>query len=300
MKTPLVTIGVPTYNRANHFLRNVVENALGQTYENLEVLVSDNCSTDHTPEVVGSFRDSRVRYVRQERNLGQIGNSNFLVQEARGDYLLVLHDDDRIDPDFIETCVAAAAGHPQVGLIVTGSRIINNDNKVIATKHNETAGLPADEFIFRYYQRRLHLFLCCCLFGTSTLRNVGGFGLDYAQLHDVAAEFLCAAKGHRIDVPDLKADFREHEESETSAARLDAWCRSSLVLLDLACSLVGPRSDELRRIGLETCTNRNYRLALRAPTPWQRVRGMWTVLRHFGWRHFPQRKHLNQMLSGRR
>ena len=60
MKNPLVTIGIPTYNRANANLLAVINAALNQTYENLQVLVGDNASSDHTPELVTSINDPRL------------------------------------------------------------------------------------------------------------------------------------------------------------------------------------------------------------------------------------------------
>ena len=62
---PLVTIGIPTYNRGDGYLREALESALAQTYENLEIVVSDNCSTDNTGEVVEAYDDPRVSYFRQ-------------------------------------------------------------------------------------------------------------------------------------------------------------------------------------------------------------------------------------------
>ena len=57
---PLVSIAVPTYNRANSFLKESLASAINQTYQNIEVIVSDNCSTDNTELVVKSFNDSRL------------------------------------------------------------------------------------------------------------------------------------------------------------------------------------------------------------------------------------------------
>ena len=119
---PLVTIGIPTYNRANRSLRSALKCALGQTYSNLEIVVSDNCSTDHTEDVVGSYRDSRIRYIRHQENIGPANNFNYCANVARGSFFQLFHDDDLIDSDFIETCIDAIAGRPDVGFVrVRGS-----------------------------------------------------------------------------------------------------------------------------------------------------------------------------------
>jgi glycosyltransferase involved in cell wall biosynthesis len=116
MKTyPLVTIAIPTYNRADGYLRQTLESALNQTYPNLDILVSDNCSVDDTAKLVTSFPDPRIRYIKHQVNVGQTNNFNFCLREAKGDYFLLLPDDDLIDHDFVETCIEAAERPPETG-----------------------------------------------------------------------------------------------------------------------------------------------------------------------------------------
>ena len=93
---PLVTIAIPTYNRANGYLKNAIECALKQTYRNIEVVISDNCSSDNTEEVVKGYTDPRIRYFRQSANIGANNNFNFCLEKAQGSYFLLFHDDDSI------------------------------------------------------------------------------------------------------------------------------------------------------------------------------------------------------------
>src|SRR5215813_12822113 len=123
--SPLVTIAIPTYNRGGSYLPQALQSALGQTYPNLDIIVSDNCSPDHTADYVRSIADQRLRYFRHEPSIGHKGNYNFCVQQAKGDYLLLLHDDDAIDKDFVSSCIDAAAGTSNVGVIRTGIRRID-------------------------------------------------------------------------------------------------------------------------------------------------------------------------------
>jgi hypothetical protein len=90
---PLVTFVVPCYKYA-HLLGKCVGSILAQDYENFEVLIMDNCSPDNTPEVAQSFRDSRVRHIRNDSNLGPTRNFNKGVTLARGKYVWVLSADD--------------------------------------------------------------------------------------------------------------------------------------------------------------------------------------------------------------
>lgn len=95
MANPLVSICVPTYNRAA-WLRDGLKSICGQDYSPLEILISDNGSDDETEEVgrEAARSDPRVRYVRHPENLGVYGNHNFCIEESRGELLSSFHDHD--------------------------------------------------------------------------------------------------------------------------------------------------------------------------------------------------------------
>jgi glycosyltransferase involved in cell wall biosynthesis len=119
MDEPLVSICIPTYNRAA-MIGKAIESALDQTYRNIEVIVVDNASSDDTTSVVAAYKDERLRYVRNDRNLGLFGNFNRCIDLAQGVYLHILHSDDYIDPDFTRRCVAFFLEHPSV--VMTSTR----------------------------------------------------------------------------------------------------------------------------------------------------------------------------------
>jgi glycosyltransferase involved in cell wall biosynthesis len=112
---PKVSFIVPCYNLAE-FLSDCISSILAQTYEDFEILIMDDCSPDHTPQVAKSFRDPRVRYVRNETNLGNIGNYNKAICLARGKYVWLISADDRLRrPYVLEKYVVVMDDHPEVG-----------------------------------------------------------------------------------------------------------------------------------------------------------------------------------------
>jgi glycosyltransferase involved in cell wall biosynthesis len=111
---PLFTIGIPTYNRAG-FLRRSIEAALDQTLPDVEVLVSDDASTDGTAEVVRSFGD-RVRYHRNPQNIGSWPNFAKLTELASGDFFSWLQDDDVVHCDFARRATNALAGADDIAV----------------------------------------------------------------------------------------------------------------------------------------------------------------------------------------
>jgi glycosyltransferase involved in cell wall biosynthesis len=105
------TIGIPTFNRA-HWLPDAIACALGQTRTDIEIIVSDNASTDSTADVVRRFGD-RVRYVRNDANLGAWRNLSQLVEMASGEYFSWLQDDDCIFAGFVERAAKCLDGFPR-------------------------------------------------------------------------------------------------------------------------------------------------------------------------------------------
>ena len=131
----LVTIAIPTFNRADGNLICALQSAISQTYKNIEIIVSDNCSSDDTEQVVKQFKDPRLQYVRHPENIGANANFNFCLSQAKGDYFLLLHDDDLIDDDFVSVCMKAENYvFNDIGIIRTGTRWIDVDGNVLSEK----------------------------------------------------------------------------------------------------------------------------------------------------------------------
>ncbi len=130
--TPLITILIPTYNRAD-YLREAIRSALGQTYSPLEILVLDNVSEDHTPEVVAEFaRVPHLRYIRQETNTGITGNWRRGIQEMRGEYFCLLHDDDTLEPEFIADLARPLQADRSLVVSFCDHRVVNAEGLRLA------------------------------------------------------------------------------------------------------------------------------------------------------------------------
>ena len=122
-----MSIGLPTYNRAQSLAR-ALDSALHQTYERLEIVISDNASDDGTESLclAAASRDRRVRYVRQERNIGPTANFNFLASECRGEYVLMLADDDWLDRDYVAACLATLRADANAAMVAGHARYVRD------------------------------------------------------------------------------------------------------------------------------------------------------------------------------
>jgi glycosyltransferase involved in cell wall biosynthesis len=122
----LVSVGVPVYNGAAE-LRRALETLVNQTHRNLEIVISDNASTDSTPEICREFakRDARVVYLRNEKNLGGGPNFKRVVDESHGDYFMWAAHDDWWAPRFVEENLRVLLARPDY--IASMSRVVYMD-----------------------------------------------------------------------------------------------------------------------------------------------------------------------------
>jgi len=288
-QNPLVTIGIPTYNRAARNLRNVIERSLGQTYRNVEVIVSDNCSSDETPELVRLIDDPRLRYFRQESNIGPNNNFNYCLQQATGEYFLLFHDDDMIDEDFVETCVRALKPRETVGAIVTGVRIIDEHDTVLEEHCNTASGCPAAAFILGWFKGATALYLCNTLYNTAKLKEAGGFRSKKNLFDDLVPTFTLVAKYGRADVTDVKAGFRRHTGNRGSTIPIQDWVEDSQYLLDTCCRILPDECGELRDAGNAYFCKKMYRYITNGTVVSQSPVDYFRIYKAFGYCYSPLR-----------
>jgi glycosyltransferase involved in cell wall biosynthesis len=285
---PLVTIGIPTYNRADSYLRQALDSAIGQTYPNIEIVVSDNCSTDNTEALVKDLIAPNLRYYRHDDNIGANNNFNFCLDQARGDYFLLLHDDDTIDEDFVAVCMDAAGYHTDIGIIRTGTRIIDGQGRQLRETPNLTGGLDTAGFFLGWFEGKTAPYMCSTLLNTEQLKEMGGLESKHNLFQDVVAECKLAARYGRVDVRDVKASFREHGSERTFSVKVSQWCEDSLFLLDTMVELVPDEERaRVRRKGIEYFAWLNYNFARKIESPLERLSTYLMVYKMFGFRYPP-------------
>lgn len=109
---PLVSIGMPIYNEAK-FLSEALDSVISQTYTNIEIIISDNASTDDTQKLCEEYaaKHPHIQFHRQNTNLGATANFEFVVKHAKGKYFMWAAGHDIWSPNHIEECVAALEQH---------------------------------------------------------------------------------------------------------------------------------------------------------------------------------------------
>jgi len=176
--TPLITIAIPTYNRAD-LVETCVTSALAQTYWNIEVLVSDNASTDDTVERLKAFGDKRLRVLTGDENVGAPGNFAKCVQEARGDYLVLAADDNTFEPRFVEKCAELLKVEPDLPIVLSAYDVLvlnefsSGDRRLIParlSKRLSTGIWQGTDILREYLNGRLSAQLLSSVVRTDILR----------------------------------------------------------------------------------------------------------------------------------
>ena len=147
---PRLSVGLPVYNGEN-YLAESLEALLGQTYENFELIISDNASTDGTADICHRYekQDSRIRYVRQPRNVGCAPNHNYVVQQARGELFKWASHDDLYARDLLKRLVDALDEFPHVVLAHSWTATIEDSGAVRAVDYCLATASPSAPERFR-------------------------------------------------------------------------------------------------------------------------------------------------------
>lgn len=173
---PKFTIGIPTLNRG-FCLAKAVDSALSQTYENLEVVVSDNASIDNTSDVLNSYHDSRLRVIRQIKTLDPVSNINAVLAEARGDLFMVLSDDDWIEPVFAAKIIEFFEKNSDLSAVYTQAVVHLED----WTQRVTPPGPELEEgtnFLLSALSQKREILFCATVVRTDLLRELGGYRLE--------------------------------------------------------------------------------------------------------------------------
>ena len=148
---PRLTFAIPYY-RGLDYLREAIDSVRAQTVQDWELIVVDDCGPEPADELVASLGDSRIRYVRNETNLGLAGNWNECVRNTATPLVTLVHGDDRLLPRYAELVLEAFAEHPEVAAVFTDALIINSAGAPTTTMADQIKSRmprPADDHELR-------------------------------------------------------------------------------------------------------------------------------------------------------
>lgn len=228
---PLITIGIPTFNR-RQLLQRAIESIYRQTYRNIEIVVSDNQSTDDTANFLASQSDARMRVITQPYNIGMAGNFNACLTAASGELFVMLSDDDFLAPRAIEElskpfretyCGVSPEG---IGVSWTPCTNVGASGDALWTVHG---GPPLEDslaFILGVYEGTRGPQLCSVMLRTKDAKAVGYDEEVYGVLSDSIPWSITALKYARVAcVGQSLVFYTVHNASGSAAASCADWQR---------------------------------------------------------------------------
>lgn len=220
---PRISIGLPVYN-GEPFLGESIDSILGQTYDDFELLVSDNASTDGTRDIceAKAAEDSRIRYIRQTENIGAAKNYNLLFHESKGEFFRWAADDDVCDPRYLERCLDAFDRTDGSTVLCYPRTVLIDSNGEEIRTYEDGMDLRSPHPHVRIREMFRRLKLCNAVFGLIRSEVLARTGLIGSYISsDVVLLGEIALRGRIHEVPEYLFRRRVHERMSNLACKND-------------------------------------------------------------------------------
>ncbi|MEN9949769.1 MAG: hypothetical protein RLY85_521 [Bacteroidota bacterium] len=207
MENPLFSIIVTAYNR-ELFIGETLESISAQSFQNYELIVSDDCSTDKTYALAESYRTrfQGMRISRNESNLGQFRNRNYAASLATGEYILYVDSDDTIKAGTLQYLADIVKEHEDIGFFII-NKLPASDSYLTFT--------PRQAYVQHFYKKSiLHIGPGGTLIKRKLFEQIGGFPLCYGVVGDMYYNLLAAAHTNILLLDFDFLNYRRHEGQE--------------------------------------------------------------------------------------
>lgn len=227
---PRVSVVMALYN-AETYLRQAIGSVLAQTYSDFELLIVDDCSTDHSLAIARSFGDGRIRILRHQTNVGAAASRNEAMTQARGEFIAIMDADDVCAPNRLERQIAFLDGHPATGLV--GCGLYDNIDDRGNVLYRST--LPEDNATLQHALMKRWCFLHpSIMFRSRLLKHTGGYrsAFEVAEDHDFILRLLEHGEAHNIHEPLVNYRINPKGLSVTGHRYMDALAEAAIRLAE--------------------------------------------------------------------
>lgn len=206
MNAPAITVLMPVYN-GEKYLREAIDSILNQTFKDFEFLIINDGSTDSTEQIILSYTDPRIRYVKNEANLKLIATLNKGFDLARGKYVVRTDADDTNHPDRLKLQYEFMEAHPEVGLLGTGFETFGENQPVKQVVYSSSHNI----ICFRHLYQ-IHLSHGTSIFRMSVVKQHQlYFDPAYAHAEDYELWTRFSAVSKLANIPQVLYRVRHHE-----------------------------------------------------------------------------------------
>lgn len=271
MTSPRLTIVIPTLNRA-HCVDRAIESALAQDIDDIEIIVSDNGSTDDTPALIARYNDPRLRTFRHDETMPPQAHGNLLLDAARGEYFLGLSDDDYIEPDFARRALDLYSRHPELSFVYSACTLHVGDVDLPALHGPEVE--DGVDFIAAFFANMRNVCWCACVTRVGDLRAIGPIPPD-RFIGDMFYWTKIAFLGPVgcIQQPVAHYTFMT-ADNMTSGIRVLDWAREVQTLADESSAKFHERCTDQERIGnFDRSVKRFVAISVADQFVWTAIRG---------------------------
>lgn len=193
------------YNAVNYIEKSIIS-ILEQTFKEWELIIINDCSTDHTPEIVEKYirLDPRIILLNNAINVNQALSRNRSISKARGEYIAILDDDDIAFPDRLKIQYDFLENNPAVALVASAAEIIDKDGKIIGHKRSPE---NLDELRFRIILKN-PLIHSSVMYRKELMEKVGGYNNKYFNAEDYKFYSELIKKYEIISLPNVLLKYR--------------------------------------------------------------------------------------------
>lgn len=217
-KMPLVSIAIPCFKI--DYLKESILSVVQQTYSNWELIIVNDASYDDIDGVVNSFQDARIRYYKNEINLGKedpARNWNKCLELAQGEFFALLCDDDLYAPTFIEEMLKLANRYPLCGTFRTRANFIDAQGKETDKYSSAPEWESWEDYLWHVVRNYRHQTISEWMFRTDTIKKAGGYAiLPLAWYADYLSVFKISKEGGIASTPKILAHFRQSGKNISS------------------------------------------------------------------------------------
>lgn len=216
---PLVSVCIPAYNNAEYIM-DTINSILKQTYENLELVIVDDNSTDDTYEVLKRIQDERVKVYHNEKNLGMSGNWNRCLSLCTGEYMKLVGADDMLAETSLEKEVQALMDNPSAVLAESDTKLVdlNGKGKGFYKRYGRTGLVDGKKICRRgFFNKDYFGAPQANTFRRSVLEKVKGFDPDFTYILDYDFFVSVACQGDVYIIHEPLNLFRVRKDSNTGA-----------------------------------------------------------------------------------
>lgn len=220
---PKVSVLMPVYKTSEKYLREAIESILSQTFEDYEFLILDDCPEDDREEIIKSYKDKRIKYYKNEKNLGITPSRNKLIDMAKGEYLAVFDHDDVSLPERFQKQVQYLDEHQDVGVVSSNVKSLVRDRVSIN---------PIDD-----YNIKMALIRTCAICHPASMirksvliNNNIRYEERFSPAEDYALWCRLIPFTNFYNIPDVLFHYRDHaentshkQEAKMQQATLSIW-----------------------------------------------------------------------------